>query len=178
MWKDFVYSSNITGTGGYGPVDILKSAGVSAGAANLLPATVGLAAGLGMSYLCRSGSLLELFGMLSAIARLWAYHRHYDNVTVMFLLVALGRRAIMREDYFSLPAFIAVGLSLWMPAKATELALFRGFQMAAWTVGAIVLFIKAKNPGPACRPADRRPDDTARGNQPRSMNSSDSLSHP
>jgi len=26
-----------------------------------------------------------------------------------------------------------------------------------------------RGPGRACRPADRRPDDTARGNQPRSM---------
>ena len=29
---------------------------------------------------------------------------------------------------------------------------------------------RKKTPGRTCRPADRRPDDTARGNQPRSMN--------
>ena len=50
--------------------------------------------------------------------------------------------------------------------------------------GPIVLFPKQRNtteknnPGPTCRPADRRPDDAARGNNRGSMNSSDSLGHP
>ncbi len=105
MWRDMQYAWHLAGMGGYGPVDMLKSAGVPAGLANGLPAAIGAAAALGISLSRWRLPMLPLFGVLSAVARLWAYHKHYDNIILVFLLVALADTALKCKDYLSKAIF-------------------------------------------------------------------------
>jgi hypothetical protein len=139
MLREMFYGQKLTNMDGYGPEDWLKAMGLSHSLSSGIPSVLGIVAGLGIAFAFRKLPLLPLMGMMSVIARLWAYHRHYDNVVLIFLLVALGERALRRKDGFSIAAFLIVGASLWLPAKATEFEIFRAYQMLAWFGGLIAL---------------------------------------
>lgn len=141
MYKEMIYAPKIAGLEGYGPEDWLKSAGVNYSMAEWIPGAVGVIAGLAIAYTYRRIPILPLTGMMSVIARLWAYHRMYDNVTLIFLLVALGERMLRRKDGFSVAMFLIIGISLWFPAAATVYEAFRAYQMLAWVGGLAALCI-------------------------------------
>lgn len=141
MFREMAYGEKIAGMDGYGPVDWLKGMGLGHSLSNGIPAVVGIITGLAITIAFRRIPLLPLMGMMSVISRLWAYHRHYDNVVLIFLLVALGEQMLRRQDRFSKAVFWMVGLSLWLPAKATEFEIFRVYQMIAWAGGLAALCV-------------------------------------
>ena len=84
----------------------------------------GLALGLGVCavllYKYRSRSLTVLFAIPAVVGRLWMYHRRYDDVMLVFLLVPLGVLALRRPTQISLGIFLLVGISLWMPLRDSD----------------------------------------------------------
>jgi hypothetical protein len=56
----------------------------------------------------------------ATVAQLWSYHRRYDHVGLIFLLVALGQQALVGHRASARLAFALVGLSLWLPNRDTD----------------------------------------------------------
>jgi len=83
---------------------------------------------------------LELFAGASVASRLWTYHRHYDNVILVFLLTALVIKAIRSPDSITVGCFLIVGLSLWVPARVHLLPHFDTIQMIIWPTALFVVF--------------------------------------
>jgi hypothetical protein len=85
------------------------------------------------------------------MGRLWSYHHNYDDVMLIFLVVALGRLVLARPSPWTVLAFGVVGLSLWIPVRswhkpypmALQIA-----QMTSWLFGlAIVLAHQPRSRG-------------------------------
>jgi hypothetical protein len=58
--------------------------------------------------------------LLAVVARLWTYHRRYDDVLLVFFLVPLGVHALRRRTASAWLGFFAVGLTLWPPIRQED----------------------------------------------------------
>jgi hypothetical protein len=104
-------------TEGVDPVALLSRLGVSSKTAMKVTAAVVSVVLLASTVIWRRASMLTLFGVSSVAARLWTYHRGYDDVIGIFLLMALGALAIARDSRIAKAAFLVMGLALWTPAR-------------------------------------------------------------
>lgn len=126
---------------GYSLVNILGIFGVETRSAMELAAPLSLAAAMVLSYLWRSAPMLTHFAIAALTARLWAYHKDYDNLIMIFLMMALGVVALRNYSRLALAAFLVMGLSLWLPGRLTEIQVYRVFQWVAWLGCIAVLLI-------------------------------------
>ena len=59
---------------------------------------------------------LALFGVLAVVSRLFTYHRAYDDVLIVFLLIAFGARAFgIGNTTWWKAGWVVCGLTLWLP---------------------------------------------------------------
>jgi hypothetical protein len=63
------------------------------------------------------GSQLTLTLICCTIARLWSYHRFYDNLMLMFLVLGLAVRARETRSALLWGCFFLTGLTLWPPPR-------------------------------------------------------------
>ena len=85
-------------------------------------------------------SLGPAFAVAAVAGRLWTYHKNYDNVMLAFLLVPLAVFAIQRRAALvAVAGFLAMGLTLWIPARFAEGTVFQIGQVVVWLLG-LVLF--------------------------------------
>ncbi|MEM7308664.1 MAG: glycosyltransferase family 87 protein [Planctomycetota bacterium] len=120
------------------------------------------AAGVGLAGLrtLRGRPLLESFAVAGVVARVGTYHRVYDNGLIVFLLVALGVAFLERPTRSRAAAFLAVGVTLWLPSRLADGGPAVALQLAVWC-GATALLCRwgcgrAETPaaaGPAVSPA-------------------------
>ena len=98
-------------------------------------------------FILRKEPWVLLFGITAVAARFWTYHRFYDNILLVFLLLAY-----IEAGYQKLPprrfwaGFAVLALTLWPPASAFNY-LTNEFQYIAWTacgawLAASPLFLK------------------------------------
>lgn len=131
---------------GYGPLQWLADLGVPEGTAIVLVALIfGGAAAVAIGML-RRRPLLLLFAVAAVGGRLWSYHQLYDNVMLVFLLLAVGEWAGRRRDVLTGALFIAVGLTIWAPGRFCDIPLFQTYQMLAWVGGAALLVLMDRPP--------------------------------
>lgn len=81
------------------------------------------------------------FAVAAVAARLWTYHRAYDNLMLLFLLVPLGVIALEREQWRWWTVFLAVGSTLWLPTRACALVPIQVAQHAVWIGGLAALLM-------------------------------------
>jgi len=153
---------------GYGPVSIAIGLGMKPQTATPLIALAGAALSLVLCAKFSRRPALDLFAIAGVAARLWTYHQNYDNLSVVFLLVALSRTAWPRIARPQITrtrgtrstriALAAVGVSLWMPAQFTELPWFDVVQCCVW-IGGIVVMLRF----PAATGGDSRDAILSRG---------------
>jgi hypothetical protein len=124
---------------GYGPVSIAIGLGMKPQTATPLIALAGAALSLVLCAKFSRRPALDLFAIAGVTARLWTYHQNYDNLSAVFLLVALSRIAWTRGTWSTVIALSAVGGSLWLPAKFTDLPWFQLLQCFAWIGGVVVM---------------------------------------
>jgi hypothetical protein len=122
---------------------VLMECGMSWSTATRLGAVVGLLAAGMLMWRWRNGPTLTLFAIAATIGRLWSYHRPYDDVMLIFLVVALGQLVLARRSLGAILAFSLVGISLWTPLFGwwytpypLPIALW---QMSSWVLGLTVL---------------------------------------
>ncbi len=133
---------------GYGPVNVLLAVGV---APQIVTGATALAVCLCATALMVARarrSLLVLFAIAGVAGRFWAYHKHYDNLILIFLLLMLGRVAF--EDCRVMPRlfFVLVGLTLWSPGFFGNYLPFQVLQSVLWIGGLAVVFIYSDKPPP------------------------------
>jgi hypothetical protein len=132
--------------------------------ATRVSAVVGLVSTATIAWIWRKATTLSLFAMAATIGRLWTYHHSYDNVMLVFLVVALGEAFLMRYSNSMAFAFFIVGVSLWTPDRfipgghslPVQIA-----QMISWLVGLAILLASDPRPSQPLRQNKETDDSSA-----------------
>ena len=105
-----------------------------------LAAITGLLLAVALTWLWRNSSTLTLFAIAATTGRLWSYHLPYDDVMLIFLIVALGKLVMTHRSIGTVLAFCLVGLSLWAPIPYGHYPLpLQIAQMSSWLFGLAIL---------------------------------------
>jgi hypothetical protein len=112
-----------------------------------LPASVIISTGLllggaitaGLVWRFRERPTGHLMAIAAVVGQLWTYHRRYDEVVIVLLLVALGRLAVEQRTRIAWTGFVIVGLSLWLPHRDVDWYWVAPLSYAAWIAGLAVL---------------------------------------
>jgi len=133
---------------GYSSINILTNIGIEPVIATLLLAAVGVLVMTGIFYLWRNSSLLTLFAIASVIGRVWTYHRFYDNVMLVFFLLALIEMSFENPRFLNLLIMMLVAITLWLPGRIVEIdnvgAVVEFIQLVIWIAALIYLLIQNK----------------------------------
>ena len=107
------------------------------------PLTALLCAAIFMPILWRhrDSSPMLLFAIAAVMSRLWTYNLNTSNLILVFLLLELWRLAIETRDMRATGLFIAVGMSLWVPASFSEHHIVQLAEHLTWLAGVIGLLI-------------------------------------
>ena len=98
-----------------------------------------IATGWWVVYMGNRASTLDRLAIAGLAARLFTYHRPYDDLLLVFLLVALTVRLMKRSTPSLVMTTLAVGLSLWLPLGFGWKWPFAAIQHLCWVSGAVVL---------------------------------------
>jgi hypothetical protein len=131
-------------TDAYGPMNALIGMGMSQQHALAVTAVVVFSIGAILMWRWVEAPLLVHFAIASVAGRLWTYHKLYDNVMLVFLLVAAGELAFRSRRPACFAVFLLIGLTLWAPGKACDHLSFQIFQVLMWIAG--MAFILACTP--------------------------------
>ena len=131
-------------TSSYGPMNVLISLGMSQPRALAVTAVVVFGIGAVLMWQWVEAPLPVHFAIASVAGRLWTYHKLYDNVMLLFLLVAAGELAVRSRRPACFAVFLLIGLTLWAPGKACDHLSFQIFQVLMWIAG--VAFLLACTP--------------------------------
>lgn len=83
----------------------------------------GVALALALSWWLRAAPPLATFACASVLGRVFFYHRQYDNVMLLMLLLGLGIIALRNRRTSSWILFGIVGLTLWAPLHLVDYTL-------------------------------------------------------
>jgi hypothetical protein len=125
----------------YGPLNLLLAAGIPEPKALAITAGAFLLTAAALNWLWAGAPLLIQFAIASVAGRLWTYHQHYDNLIIVFLLIAIYDLAIRSKQPRHILIFVLVGISLWAPAKMCDILFFQIFQMVIWSISLAFLLV-------------------------------------
>jgi hypothetical protein len=131
-------SATFINDGTIGLVDIASLLGMSPEATVVLPLIVAVP---GLALMARVRPSLPLaFAVASIWGRLWTYHKSYDDVMLVFVLVPLGAYALARvPSRAAAAAFLAMGALAWIPGRLLALVEVQMLQLAIWPAALAVL---------------------------------------
>jgi hypothetical protein len=136
--KQFKWASTHGMEEGYGNLNVwLASAGFPS---LILPAWIVVLGSLGAwVYFHRRGDVWIVMGVAALVARMWAYHRDYDDVLLLIPLVTLCRLIQYersRHYYSALMLLVFLVLVMILPARAARFGHWGGCittsRVAAW----------------------------------------------
>lgn len=135
MRQVFGQAANWEG-GDSGLLRLLLEAGMPRGLAIPALAATSLVAGAYLLHRNRNASIAVQAAILCVIGRLWAYHRRYDDMLVLFLLVPLAGVTLTRPNRLGWLLFFGVGLTLWLPFREVDHGvLLIGAKIGLWLAG-------------------------------------------
>jgi hypothetical protein len=123
-------------------LSVLLKFGVDRAFATRVSTVVGLIAAGWLMWIWRNAPLLTLFAIAATIGRLWTYHHEYDDVMLIFLLVALGQAMFIRNSTWTSFGFFIVGAALWCPVFYIPWRfnfLVQIAEMSSWLAGLVIL---------------------------------------
>lgn len=145
---------------GYGPYQLLIDAGLPERDVLLGSALVFGGVAMTVIAILRQRPLLVLFAIAAAAGRLWSYHQLYDNLMIVFLLIATGTQMLRSDRPQPAVLFVLVGLTLWLPGRVCDWPVFQWFQMTVWVGAAVAVAATSYrravdhwNDGPQATPA-------------------------
>lgn len=102
-----------------------------------------LALGAAAAFAVRRARPLEQFGLASVVAMTWTYHRPYDSLLLVFLLLALLRHALPGAGRGARVAAALgtglVGFTLWLPSRYLGWPDSTSLVQAVWVGGGLAL---------------------------------------
>ena len=111
--------------------------------------------------LARRGTALEQFAIASVVAMTWSYHRPYDSLLLVFLLLALAEHGLRGErsgaPWIAVPTALVVGVTLWLPSRYIGWPDSTPLLQGIWIAAALVLVGLAGRRAGAARDADASP---------------------
>jgi hypothetical protein len=136
LTRQMLSQSSKTTEGDVGLLGIGISLGIPYRIAAPTLGLAGLLLACAVTWVCRSTPPLAIFASASVWGRLFFYHRQYDNVMLLFLLLALGFVAIRNQRVGTWVIFFLVGISLWCPFRLVDYTLpVRIILTSTWLVG-------------------------------------------
>ncbi len=157
MLKQMARQSNTWVHEGLGPPGLLIDFGVSGPLATASLAVAGVVVSGLLTWAYREAGMLTAFSIAAVTGRLWAYHRQYDDLMLIFPLVQLAlvwmdmRRAI---DVFHVVLF---GATLWAPLRYADFTpQLQVAMVGIWLYGLVVILRSRSTGGPES--LERRPD--------------------
>jgi hypothetical protein len=96
-----------------------------------------------LTFCIRHRSWIDSFAIASVAARFWTYHGTYDNIVLVFLLVAVALRFQGDPSRQNILAFGLVAVSLWTPARLWSIPLSDLVQSTIWMLATFLLFGQA-----------------------------------
>jgi hypothetical protein len=149
MTRQMLAAGTALTTQGYGPFNWIAATGIAASSAMLITMGVTTAVTLLLLALWRKASWLTLFAIAGVGSRLWTYHRDFDNLVLVFLMVALGLSALMRHRVPAMIGFLLMGFSLWPPGRVVAVPAYQIVQCLAWVAClGILLSETPRSPAP------------------------------
>jgi Glycosyltransferase family 87 len=148
MTNVIIYQSKYFADRGFSSINFLTQTGIDLKIATILMGLIGIAVITAIFYIWRNSSLLTLFAIASVIGRVWTYHRFYDNVMLIFLLLALLDLTFRNPQKSNILMLTLVGISLWLPARMITTSYFgiraQFIQLIVWIAALIYLLIQDK----------------------------------
>ena len=132
---------SIADHGTWGVTELLLELGLTGSQATLTAMALVLAVTLPLLALWPDKSLASAFAVTAVAGRLWTYHKNYDNVMLVFLLIALGARALDRKRLAAIVGFLIAGVFLWLPPRLAAPSSVQVAQAFAWPVGLAALWL-------------------------------------
>jgi hypothetical protein len=131
--------------GTFGLVEVLGPLGVPARLVNPVAALLVTVPGIAAMLLARR-SLPLAFAIAALWGRLWTYHKSYDDIMLVFVLVPLGVLAFRhaRASVPALVAFGAMGLLAWIPGRVLAIEAVQMAQLAIWPVALLMVLAAAR----------------------------------
>ena len=132
---------------GYSGIHAFTALGFDPKQATILLGIIGILTITTIIYLCRNYSLLNLFAICSVIGRICIYHRIYDNLMLMFLLLAIIKITFDNLNKLNIFFLTLVSLSLWLPAIIIDFANLEFAQIVIWitALGHILIQSRREN---------------------------------
>jgi hypothetical protein len=129
---------------GYSGINFIMAFGVSPLISTILLAVIAAFIIIGVFYLFKDNSLLFFFAIACVICRLFTYHLVYDNVMLIFLLLALICLTFNKPNKSNILVLIFVILSLSLPPKVTDFPFVPMIQIIIWFCSLLYLIISQK----------------------------------
>jgi hypothetical protein len=128
-------------SGHLGILEPLTATGMSPEHVSVVGLGLGVMTALAIMLRYRNLPVLELMAVAATIGQLCTYHRRYDQVNLLFPLVALGLLAFRRPGRTTWLAFALFGASLWLPHRDRHLTIYPValLQYLAWIFGLFVM---------------------------------------
>jgi hypothetical protein len=118
----------------YSLQDYLAVLGFSSTASALV--SLGLALALTLLFICkRPGDLLVQMAVCGTLARVGPYHQLYDDVLMIFLLLALGRLFLLRPTVANGLVYVLIMISLCLPGRLTVSPTIGFLHIILWSCG-------------------------------------------
>jgi hypothetical protein len=130
---------------GVSSINILIQFGISKEITLVLLTAIALLLSIVIFQKLRHTSLLTLFAAASVIGRVFTYHRAYDDLMLVFLLLALLTLTFGHPSRLNIVILFLVGLTLWLPLTLQNLAspYWPIFQNAIWLISLVHLLGKS-----------------------------------
>jgi hypothetical protein len=138
----------IGGTGGttaLGPVNLALRLGFSESITVILIAITNLVVGFVVMWVFRGSPLIILLAIASVFGYIWTAHRSYDDVMMVFLLIAIGDLALRKVVVWNGIVFTLVAITLWLPPSASNISYFRYIKLVIWIFS--IVYLLQKNRG-------------------------------
>lgn len=140
-------SQRFADRGGSG-INILTNLGIDPKLATIVLGLLGIVIVTIIFYFWRNYSLLTLFAIASVIGRVCTYHQFYDNVMLIFLLLALIKITFDKPQTLNILILTLVAATLWIPRSMIHLinaiSIYEVTQLIIWTIALIYLLVYEK----------------------------------
>ncbi|MGJ5628764.1 glycosyltransferase 87 family protein [Nostoc sp. CALU 1950] len=125
-------------------INILMNLGINPAVAIILSGLLATSIILLVLFCIKNSNLIYLFAIASVIGRLWTYHLIYDNVMLIFLLIAVIKMTWDKPNQSNIVVLSLVLMSLVIPAKIAEFPYAIILQSVIWIGSVIYLLIFQK----------------------------------